>query len=90
MFKKIYKYNIKLGIPNTEKYANDAKIVLFGTQGGEFFIWVEVDQNDALYRENLPERTFIIIATGAEVHSSWVHHFSIQDGLFVWHLYEVK
>ena len=84
MKKVIYKYKIdstltKLELPET------AIVRAFMKQQDDYCIWVELDPSDKKVI-----RTFISIGTGQSFPSDCAAYCgTIQDGNFVWHLYEV-
>lgn len=61
-----------------------AHIVLVGRQGIDGKMWYE-------FREGVPylTRTFVVRPTGRPIEDGLAHRGSWQNGLYVWHLYEV-
>lgn len=64
-------------------------------QHGEITIWIEVDNFDEgddrenhadLMKEE--EILFKVVPTGGLVDEGWTYHATVQDGSFVWHIYE--
>jgi hypothetical protein len=60
----------------------DAKIVMVGDQQGAITIWFEHDNGP------LTTRTIYIHGTGHHIPAGRKHVGSLQQGEFVWHLYE--
>jgi hypothetical protein len=77
-------YDIGLELPV------DAKLVLFDTQEGRWFVWFEIDTHERVFET----RVFTVVGTGHSVPDSFEHRASFQvdepdsGGTFVWHLYE--
>lgn len=61
-----------------------AKILTAQVQNGTIVLWSEVD----LDRETEP-RPIEIVGTGTVVPKKSVYISTVQDGPFVWHLYEL-
>lgn len=59
------------------------RIVHYAIQDGRHCFWAEVVQSN-------PDRslTVVIFGTGNEIPEPLIHCGSIQDGSFVWHLYQ--
>jgi hypothetical protein len=80
----IYKYRIEF-VRTTLTLPIGAKFVHFAEQGGEMCAWFEIDNDVARAKQ----RTFTIYGTG-QLHKIEGRHLgTAQDGVFVWHLYEV-
>lgn len=77
--RKVYKYPVTEGIV----IHKESKIIHFGFQNGNPFIWVEVNTES-------PEiiRSFIFLGTGHEIPLGSSHIGSFQNPPFVWHVYE--
>lgn len=78
----IHKFKVpKIGEPFTLE--NVDKVVRFGVQGSEYFVW------GVVYKNSLPgkSRRYVVIGTGQEYGYNWEHQYTIitQSGL-VWHL----
>lgn len=95
--KKVYKYQLQPGI-GTEKIEipKGAKILSFQGQQiintvtkhafGYLYIWCLVDEN-----QPKETREFVMVGTGFEFDSSKLTYIgTAQEGLYVWHLFEVK
>jgi hypothetical protein len=86
MEKTIFKYNLKLG-GNTISMPLGAQILTAQVQQGQLCIWVIVDQSES----KKEDRYVQVFGTGhplpvkADV-SDWIA--TVQDGSFVWHLFE--
>lgn len=84
--RKVYKYPIDMTYGNrkTVVVASDPqRVVMFGAQGRELFVWVEVIQDRY---EKAAE--FIVYGTGQEIEEGDVWVGSCQQDGFVWHLYQ--
>lgn len=86
--KTIYKYTVDLSHLTGLALPPSAKVLRFGTQEGDMFIWVELDT-----QEPTEERFFQIIGTGhplPELEGRIAEYVGTADqGPFVWHLYEL-
>jgi hypothetical protein len=82
--KTIYKYKIE----GTEiiSLPPNAKVIHAAMQNGAPHIWVEYPVNDS----ELESRTFMVCGTGFELEDDDIHLGSMIDGMFVWHIYEMK
>jgi hypothetical protein len=78
--KHIFKYpaNLETRLPK------GAKILTIQIQNGTIFLWAEVE----LDKETEP-RPIQIVGTGMIVPDKRVYISTVQDGPFVWHLYEL-
>ena len=59
-----------------------------GMQGGFPFVWVQVYDTE----EETEELKLETIATGQRLYNTWSRHvgsFLVDDGEFVWHVFEV-
>lgn len=65
----------------------DARVVHVGAQAGELCLWVRLD-TDEPYRD----RHFLVVGTGHEAPHPLLsdHVGSVQDGPFVWHVFQLK
>lgn len=61
----------------------NAKFVHFGIQGNETFAWFEVNPNLPSVMKHIR-----VYGTGHSIPETSKHLASLQDGPFVWHLYE--
>ena len=78
----IHKFKVpKIGEPFTLEGID--KIVRFGIQGSEYFVWAVVLENTTLVRA----RRYLVVPTGQQYDYNWEHAYTIitQSGL-VWHL----
>ena len=78
--KTVYKYRLgDIQLPV------GAKVLTAGVQGGEFYLWAEVDTD-----QPLEERHFVVYGTGWEItDSNRCYIATLFEGAFVWHVYEV-
>lgn len=81
--KTIYKY--QLANFATLDLPVGAKAVLVEMQNGSPHIWFE--HNRSAFKE---QRFFRIYGTGFDIPDNSIHIGSVIDGMFVWHIYEVK
>lgn len=88
---KIYKYHLSLEEFPAVRMPERARILHFNNQNESLVIWAEVDVN-------APEitRHFQVVGTGKAVPTSqtlcgasYIGSALFQDGLLVWHLYEI-
>ena len=79
--RKIYKFNIRTPV-NVSK---DYKILYFGSQDGELFIWAETNPEAEQIQ---PE--FLIAGTGFSVPEEATYIGTDVGDTLVWHLYEKK
>ena len=89
MVKKIYKYPLDAtSFEQTVQLPWDAEILDVQMQNGNLFLWAVVD----LAKDNLV-RHFRVFGTGWELpyrfSQRYKHLKTVQDGLFVWHVFEV-
>lgn len=69
-----------IGLPHT---VPGRKIVHFGLQHGVPYVWTEVPEGKEAHV------TFVILPTGYTIIDENIKHVqTIQDGEFVWHLYQ--
>jgi len=88
--KAVYKYEIQITDDDYIQMPKGAKIIKFGKQGNEYYVWAIVDP-----QANIEMRIFHIVGTGNPLNDSfWVTHKHIDSwiesdgGQFVWHLFE--
>lgn len=81
--KKIFKYPLMLGIPNTIRVPVGSNFRHFEVQDGILCVWVEVDTSKK--REEV--WALAIIGTGHEVPADCTYLATTQQGEFVWHLH---
>ena len=79
--KTIYKYPLSEAV----QMPKGAKILTAQDQGGQIFIWAEVDSHARTDKT----REFLIIGTGQELPNldNWQYVATVQQGIFVWHIY---
>lgn len=82
--KTIHKYALA-AVNNTVLLPEDSKVLLVGIQSHLIHIWIELDPE----KETKVQHNFRVYPTGAKVPENFVHRGSIQEGSFVWHVYEV-
>lgn len=82
--KTVWKFTLEL-TSDWQKFTAPGlgQVVHFDIQDGRPCFWAEVVQSD-------PERsvTVVIFGTGNRIPEPWLHCGSVQDGGFVWHLYQ--
>lgn len=80
--KKVFKYPVgpRVGLPSIPKYS---KFVMFGIQDGQAYAWFEIQEDQPKVTRNL-----FVVGTGHPILNDVTHLASIQDGPYVWHLYE--
>lgn len=59
------------------------KAVFFGIQNGVYCVWAKVQPG-----EPDRERQFQIVGTGDEIPLNWRHVGTVQNGDYVWHLFQ--
>ncbi len=81
---KIWKFPIELK-HETQQIKGPAplNILHFGIQDTKLTVWAEVDPTAAEIRVWLR-----VVGTGSDIPSNWTYRGTLQDGCFVWHLYE--
>lgn len=88
MIRAIYKYPLPLtGVPSSLDLPVGSRVLTAQMQGGNLFIWAEVDPEAPI-----ESRFFRIFATGLHHgvdFSRYLYLATIQDGPFVWHVYEM-
>lgn len=83
--RQIWKYEISLGI-TILNIPSGGIVRHLGVQNDNAYIWVEIDP-----AKELVERKFSIYGTGWDLTEDvGTYVGSIQEGPFVWHLYEEK
>ena len=90
MVKKIYKYPLDAtSVEQTIQMPYDAEILDVQIQNGNLFLWAVVDPD----KDNLM-RKFCIFGTGWTLPYRFSNRFkhlkTVQDGAFVWHVFEVR
>ncbi len=83
---KIFKYEISLKIPRFKLYLpGNARILSFQMQRHIPMLWILVDPEIDLVPVN-----FVIHGTGHDINFDEIHDYigTVQDGSFVWHLFE--
>lgn len=84
--KKIWKFEIPLGVNVVHEIPLGGVVVHTGTQNDTIFIWVEVDPSG--YR--IP-RSFKAFGTGHAIQEPFTSYVgTVQQGPFVWHVYEAE
>lgn len=85
---KVFKQKLEEnhGIPCTLKLPYGARILHAGMQFRDICVWYVCDP-----ASSLTDRTFIVYGTGHEMKEDeyYRHVNTIQDGPFVWHVFEV-
>jgi hypothetical protein len=82
--KVIYRYRLHLGEATIET-TEGATILSVQMQQGQICVWME-----CLTGAKYKQRTFTVIGTGHPFDGSTVQYVNtVQDGSFVWHVYEV-
>jgi hypothetical protein len=81
--KQVLKYALSEHF-DSEIKAPPGRVVLFGFQASNAFVWIEVESF-----LHLRVRHFRVVATGESVPETFTHLHSIQHGDYVWHLYEL-
>lgn len=85
---KIYKYTVAVGYRGlgVAVMPDGARILSIATQGTDFVAWALVDPS-------AEPKTFTLrlVQTGGTVPAEPEHRYinTIQDGIFVWHFFEV-
>jgi hypothetical protein len=79
--KTIYKYKFRGEIEMPE----GAKIRSIQVRDGEIFLWCEVDKS-----KQLEIRRFNLVGTGQSFCDGDEYIGTVQQPLFVWHVYEIK
>ena len=82
----IYKYDAPS--PGTIRYIDlpqGAKIIRFGIQEREYFLWAIVETNNPT-----EEREFKTVATGRPLQETDIYFGTLEEDRFIWHLFEIK
>lgn len=82
--KTIWKYPVPLAGEFSVDMPAGARIVEFGRQGGDLFVWAVVDD-----RASYEVRYFEIVGTGHPVPEG-EYVGTVHAAPFVWHLFEVQ
>lgn len=83
--KTIYKYKIdRFDATTTIELPESAEVLHCAIQYGEYCIWVRLDTDAPRIK-----RSFTVVGTGWEIEDDMNHISTIQDGAFVWHIFEV-
>uniref|UniRef100_A0A6M3JHR0 DUF7352 domain-containing protein n=1 Tax=viral metagenome TaxID=1070528 RepID=A0A6M3JHR0_9ZZZZ len=86
MNKQIWKYSVELsGDAFSRDIPRGADILSFQNQEGNLVFWASVDP-----QEEKEGRFFVIIGTGMDFGLHEKHIGTVQDGAYVWHLFEIK
>ena len=66
----------------------DSKILSVQDQNGVLCLWANVRTEPSI----IEKRTFIIVGTGHEIEysSTWNFIATVQQGMYVWHIFEIK
>ena len=85
MKRTVYKYGIsRSGITRVEM-PGEAYIIKAAIQKDNIFIWALVDLEDT----DKDYHDFVVLATGEEVDYRLDHIDTIQEGPYMWHVFEV-
>lgn len=89
MYKKIFKYPLNASsVEQIIQMPYDAQILDVQIQGGNLFLWAIVDPA----KDNLTYK-FHVFGTGWALpyrfSNRYKHLKTVQDGVFVWHVFEV-
>lgn len=83
----IHKYGLHFGVG--VEMPKDAKILSVQWQDGHVYAWAQVDTE-----KPVELRYFTVVATGGTILSNDVKFMNylstLQEGRFVWHIFEVK
>jgi hypothetical protein len=87
---RIYKYPLEVTDRQEVHLPEGAMILHVGVQNGVVCLWALVDPD--AWNEH---RTFWIVGTGNPMPPTfgeigWIHHGTVQQGLFVWHVWEER
>lgn len=83
----IWKYKLSVAALQTIPLSVGAKILSVQAQGGDLYLWAEVDP----YALNQESRTIEVFGTGHPMDDAKRQHISttqMDDGALVWHIYE--
>ena len=70
--------------PGEELELEFNKLVHFGEQDGELYVWAQINEDNPAYNK---KRSLLIIGTGWDYEHEFTHKMSmIDDGGLVWHL----
>ena len=69
--------------PQVVKAPGLSDAVLFAMQGNHPHVWMRVEPGQPEV-----ERRIQVVGTGHEIPGDWRHVGSLQDGPFVWHLFQ--
>ncbi len=82
--KKIYKYSLPKHGLNVIRMPKDSAILHVGAQGQMLCMWAPVNEDC-----ELSFRSFYVVATGESVDDDLQYIGTIQEGSFVWHVFEL-
>lgn len=80
--RKIFKYLIEESVLIPKNH----KVVLVDQQNGDFYIWVEFEESDAVEQVVY----FRVFGTGHLIPDGFEHVHSYIEGQFVWHIYKCE
>ena len=81
---KIYKYELAISRGQNFRLPVDAKVLTAQMQHGALCIWVQLDDRGVC--DQL--RIFDVYGTGHDMMADSRYIATVQDGSFVWHVYE--
>ena len=81
----VHKFYMPVGAINLHDIPAGACLLTVQLQDGKPFMWAELDDAAPKVR-----RRFEFFGTGRPIPNGWVYVGTVQEGAFVWHLYEVK
>ena len=82
----IYKYELSLGLTSL-RFPLDAEVLSAQMQDGKLCIWVKQPE-PVIATRVLQQRTFLVVGTGRSLKGIFTHIDTVQDGSFVWHVFE--
>lgn len=85
MNKVIYKYQLELSDLVPVRMHKGGEVLSVQIQHDKICIWAKVNENESLFEE----RVFEIVGTGHRFRDKDKRYLAtIQDGVFVWHIFE--
>ena len=85
MTEHIYKYVLNNAFTSAViRVPEGARILTAQMQGSDFVLWAAVDISVPLFEY----RTFRVIPTGAELPKGLAYISTVQQGSYVWHIFE--
>jgi len=87
--KVVFKYHVKRVQVQTIELPKNAIFRHFAVQNNELWAWFEIPADHVMKLGPVEERHFELSGTGEWIPDPLLYLGTVNDGHFVWHLYEV-